>query len=158
MFYYRRYRGGYLRIERSWVLSGQKRESLQSNERKQDLIEVLRLGGILGILAVSMLITHTLLGLPSVLAIMVSCVLAYVVSVAFLRRFLPRRPPATDGYRAQHTPRVRVWLLADAICVVLVHFVGGVVWLLSVGAIVMLSLCFVAIEAWLRRRAIRRIA
>jgi hypothetical protein len=135
------------------VMSSQK----QTNP-PQDLREALRVCAILGVLIVLMLITHNLLGLPSIVAIVVSCTLGYFFSVAFLRPLLPPRQSVTDDYRIQNTPRLRMWLAVDVICIILVHFGGDVAWLLAVGAIVLLSLCFVLVEVWLRRRAVRRIA
>jgi len=122
-------------------------------KRRRDVINTAHLVVALGILIAVVCGAYYLLGLPAWLAVVAGAPVAYVVSSSVSRRLLPLPPPLTDQERLYMTS-ARRWLVLDIFIVALLHFGGGVLWVLSFGITAVITFVFVFIE-WRKRKQAR---
>jgi hypothetical protein len=128
-----------------------------ANQHRRYLIQGGRAVVTLATLGVVVIALQSLLGLPSIVAIIVGATFAGIVSSIVGRRLLPELPPWSDEERVR-LPRLRpVWAPLGAAAVGLLHFVAHIPLAIAVAVVVLSISGLVITELRDRREAVRRL-
>jgi hypothetical protein len=124
-------------------------------QRRRDVINLIRSLIAVGILAVSVLGAHYVVGLSEDLAVLFGGAVAYLVGTV-VSRYLPKPPAITDEERLDF-PSARRWLAVVVILSPLIHFGVKVSWGWSIGTLAVIAVCFISVELVKRSQARRRL-